>query len=361
MTTRSLDERFMRRALFHATRGLGRTTPNPLVGAVIVSPDGVVVGQGYHERAGESHAEVVALEAAGPLARGATMYVTLEPCCHYGRTGPCTHRIITAGITRVVAAMRDPDPRVRGGGFEELRREGIVVDVGLLEDEAARLNQAFVVTNTLGRPLVVLKAATSLDARVAARPGERTAISGREANQKTQRLRASLDAIAVGSETILVDDPLLTARGCFRERPLLRVIFDRRLRTPPAARVFSTLAHGPVVIVTGETAQPDAKAAALMTAGAQIIRAASLDLALTALYTHGVTTMLVEGGPTLQRAFAAAGLVDRVHLVIAPHVLGEQGVKWLDVQTLDRASWEPIAVEPRGTDIWIEADVHRHR
>lgn len=361
MTTRSLDERFMRRALFHATRGLGRTTPNPLVGAVIVSPDGVVVGQGYHERAGESHAEVVALEAAGPLARGATMYVTLEPCCHYGRTGPCTHRIITAGITRVVAAMRDPDPRVRGGGFEELRREGIVVDVGLLEDEAARLNQAFVVTNTLGRPLVVLKAATSLDARVAARPGERTAISGREAHQKTQRLRASLDAIAVGSETILVDDPLLTARGCFRERPLLRVIFDRRLRTPAAARVFSTLAHGPVVIVTGETARPDAKATALTTAGAHIIRAASLDLALTALYTHGVTTMLVEGGPTLQRAFAAAGLVDRVHLVIAPHVLGEQGVKWLDVQTLDRASWEPIAVEPRGTDIWIEADVHRHR
>ena len=360
MTTRSLDERFMRRALFHAMRGLGRTTPNPLVGAVIVSTDGIVVGQGYHERAGESHAEVHALEAAGILARGATMYVTLEPCCHYGRTGPCTRRIIDAGIRRVVAAMRDPDPRVRGRGFDQLRAEGIAVEVGLLEDEATRLNQAFVITNTLGRPLVILKAATSLDARVAAKQGERTSISSREAHQKTQRLRASLDAIAVGSETMLIDDPLLTARGCFRERPLARVIFDRRLRTPPTARVFSTLREGPVIIVTSK-AGDDGKAATLMAAGAQIMRVETLELALKALCAQGLTNVLVEGGPTLQRAFADAALVDRLHLVIAPQVLGEQGVKWLDVQTLVRSSWTPIAVEPRGTDIWIEADVHRHR
>jgi diaminohydroxyphosphoribosylaminopyrimidine deaminase/5-amino-6-(5-phosphoribosylamino)uracil reductase len=349
----------MRRALFHAARGQGRTTPNPLVGAVVVSSDGVVVGQGYHERAGEAHAEVNALAAAGDRARAATLYVTLEPCCHVGRTGPCTKRIIEVGIARVVAAMQDPDPRVRGQGFEQLRAAGIRVDVGIGEREALRLNQAFITMKTLARPLVVVKAATSLDACVAARLGERTVISSAEANQKSHLLRASIDAIAVGSETALIDNPLLTARTCHRERPLARLIFDRRLRSEPSLRLFSTLESGPIFIVT-EPLKGDggAKARVLRHAGAEIIEAATLADALKAVADRDISTLLVEGGPTLQRAFAAAGLVDRVHLVVAPVAFGELGVKWLDVQTLG-LPFGAVA-EPRGTDIWIEADVHRH-
>jgi diaminohydroxyphosphoribosylaminopyrimidine deaminase / 5-amino-6-(5-phosphoribosylamino)uracil reductase len=356
-----LDERHMRRALFHAARGQGRTTPNPMVGAVVVTADGVVVGQGYHERAGEPHAEVHALDAAGERSRGATLYVTLEPCCHTGRTGPCTRRIIEAGIARVVAAMQDPDRRVAGQGFDQLRAHGIQVDVGLCESEARRLNQAFVSVKALGRPLVLLKAATSLDAQVAAGPGERTSITSREANQKSQVLRATVDAIAVGSETVLVDDPLLTARACRRVRPLARVVFDRRLRTPPTARLFSTLDEGPVIMITTGVQDANAKsAAALRRAGAEIVEAPTLEEALRALLRWDISTLLVEGGPVLQGGFAAAGLVDRLHLVVAPHVLGPRGIKWLDVQTFAPSYIAPLAVEPRGVDIWIEADVHRH-
>jgi diaminohydroxyphosphoribosylaminopyrimidine deaminase/5-amino-6-(5-phosphoribosylamino)uracil reductase len=352
----------MRRALFHAARGLGRTTPNPMVGAVVVAADGVVVGQGFHQRAGEPHAEVHALAAAGQQARGSTMYVTLEPCCHVGRTGPCTRRVIEAGVRRVVAAMRDPDPRVCGQGFAELRAHHIIVDVGVCEAEAQQLNRAFVTTTTLGRPLVVLKAATSLDARVAAAPGLRTPISSPEAQQRSQWLRASIDAIAVGSETVLVDDPLLTARGCYRERPLMRVIFDRRLRTPPTSRLFATVDAGPIVIVTNEPSGPAAeRSAALRARGAVILEAATLGDALQSLAARGVSTLLVEGGPTLQRAFAAARVVDRIHLVIAPFSLGPQGSPWLDVHTLEWPLGARLTAEPRGADIWIESDVHRHR
>jgi diaminohydroxyphosphoribosylaminopyrimidine deaminase / 5-amino-6-(5-phosphoribosylamino)uracil reductase len=361
VTSASLDERYMRRALFHAARGQGRTTPNPMVGAVVVSRDGVLVGQGFHERAGEPHAEVHALNAAGDRARDATLYVTLEPCSHTGRTGPCTDRIIDAGIARVVAAMRDPDPRVSGTGFATLRAHGIRVDVGLCEDDAARLNDAFVTAKTRGRPLVVLKAALSLDAAVAARRGARTPITSREANQKAHVLRASVDAIAVGSGTVLVDDPVLTARVCHRARPLLRVIFDRRLRTPPAARVFSTLNHGPVIIMTNDARGAAApRAAALERAGAEIVEAATLDAALQGLLGRDVSTLLVEGGPVLHRAFVTAALVDRLHLIIAPHALGADAVKWLDVQALVLPPGAALTAEPRGTDIWIEADVHRH-
>jgi diaminohydroxyphosphoribosylaminopyrimidine deaminase/5-amino-6-(5-phosphoribosylamino)uracil reductase len=351
----------MTRALFHAARGQGRTTPNPMVGAVIVTPDGVVIGQGYHARAGEPHAEVHALQQAGPRARGATMYVSLEPCCHVGRTGPCTRAIIDAGITRVVAAMRDPDPRVSGQGFAELRASGVRLDVGVCEAEASRLNQAFVMTMTHGRPLVVLKAATSLDARVAARPGERSTITGREANRKSQRLRATIDAIAVGSQTVLVDDPLLTARGCYRDRPLLRVVFDRRLRTPTTSRLLSTLNDGPIVIVTDNARASEGRAAALTRAGAQVLEAPTIAASLKKLTEWNVSTLLVEGGPALHRAFADAGVVDRVHLVIAPQAIGESGIRWLDVHTLPLPYGAGLAVEPRGNDTWIEADVHWHR
>jgi diaminohydroxyphosphoribosylaminopyrimidine deaminase/5-amino-6-(5-phosphoribosylamino)uracil reductase len=350
----------MRRALLHAARGQGRTTPNPMVGAVVVSADDVVVGHGWHERAGEPHAEVHALNAAGRRAAGGTIYVTLEPCCHVGRTGPCTRRIIDAGIQRVVAAMQDPDERVAGRGFAELRAHGIQVDEGVCRREALRLNQAFITTKALGRPLVVLKAATSLDGCVAARQGERTTISSRDANLKSQLLRASVDAIAIGSETLLIDDPLLTARDCHRVRPLVRVVFDRRLRTPPTARLFTTLDQGPVVIVT-QSRENDAepRANALESRGAVVLESNDLSHALASLLQWDVSTLLVEGGPRLQAAFATASLVDRVHLIVAPKWFGMGGVRWLDTQTLPLPASGLIAAEPRGDDIWIEADVHR--
>ena len=261
----------MRRALEHARRGLGRTTPNPVVGACIVSDEGVVLGQGAHERAGEPHAEVNALEEAGSDARGATLYCTLEPCVHTGKTGPCTERIIAAGIRRVVAAMEDPFPLVGGRGFAMLRANGIEVQTGVGYDAAVRLNQPFLTTTRKGRPFVILKAATSLDGRIAAGAGQRTQLTSTRAMTHAHYIRACTDAIAVGSETILVDDPLLTAREVYRERPLVRVVFDRRLRTPVGARLISTLSAGPVIILTAAESLRTERAEALHEAGARLI------------------------------------------------------------------------------------------
>jgi diaminohydroxyphosphoribosylaminopyrimidine deaminase/5-amino-6-(5-phosphoribosylamino)uracil reductase len=334
-----------------------------MVGAVLVSPDGVVVGQGYHHRAGEAHAEVNALAEAGAAARGATLYVTLEPCCHTGRTGPCTRRIIDAGVGRVVAAMSDPNPLVAGRGFAELRANGLSVDAGVEEAAACRLNRAFICAQTRGRPAVVLKVATSLDGRMSADRGVRTALTGAEANRRTHLLRASADAIAVGSTTVLVDDPRLTVRECHRLQPLVRVIFDRRLRTPPAARLFSTLDQGPVIIVTssdGIGAEP-ARADALAAAGASLLVASGLNDALGRLQERGVSTLLVEGGAELHGALWDAGLVDCLHLVIAPVVLGNRGVPLLGGRPFPYAALDLVRVEPRGNDTWIEADVHRTR
>jgi diaminohydroxyphosphoribosylaminopyrimidine deaminase/5-amino-6-(5-phosphoribosylamino)uracil reductase len=352
----------MRRALFHAARGVGRTTPNPMVGAVVVSAEGVVVGHGFHERAGEPHAEVHALDRAGDRAQGSTLYVTLEPCCHTGRTGPCTRRIIEAGVARVVAAMTDPDPRVSGLGFAQLRGHGIAVDEGVFESRARRLNAAFLTVIAKRRPLVVLKAAASLDARVASAPGVRTAISSKAANRRTQILRSSVDAVAIGSETLLVDDPLLTVRECRRLRPLARVVFDRRLRAQPDARLFSTLPDGPVIIVTASKGGEAAgRAAALEALGAEIIESPTLAGALEILVEREISTLLVEGGPTLQASFVRESLVDRLHLIVAPHAIGAGGIQWLGTDSLDPFALMPVAVEPRGPDMWIEADVHGHR
>jgi diaminohydroxyphosphoribosylaminopyrimidine deaminase / 5-amino-6-(5-phosphoribosylamino)uracil reductase len=355
------DRAFMARALFHAARGQGRTTPNPMVGAVVLDARGIEIGHGWHERAGEAHAEVNALDEAGEAARGGTLFVTLEPCCHTGRTPPCTRRIIDAGIARVVAAMRDPDTRVSGRGFHELRAAGIDVSVGLCEPEATRLNDAYITVKTRGRPLVVLKAATSLDGRIGER-GRSTRLTSAETDRKTQRLRAAIDAIAVGSETVVVDNPLLTSRLAHRIRPLVRVVFDRRLRTPPGARLFSTLADGPVIIVTS----PEALAAAppsrlaLDKAGAVVRPAADLRSGLAALLDWDVSTLLVEGGARLHAAFWEAGLVDRVHLLVAPIMLGAKAIPLFDGYRVPSSELDILTAEPRGADVWIEADVHRN-
>lgn len=360
------DRQWMERALFLAARGQGRTTPNPMVGAVVVSREGLMVGQGWHERAGAAHAEVVALDEARGRAEGATLYVSLEPCCHIGRTGPCTERILAAGIARVVAAATDPDPRVRGRGIATLRGQGIDVDVGLCGEAAARLNHGFNTVKTERRPMVVLKVATSLDARVTARRGERCQISSRAAHRRAHVLRATVDAIAVGSETMCIDDPLLTARECHRIRPLVRVIFDRRLRTSPRARVFSTLAEGPVLVVTAPGSRPDSQPAdspqaqALSAAGAVILPAATLADAAHALLQWDVSTVLVEGGPVLHAAFIEARLVDRLHVIVSPHCLGEDGVPWVGIDQLATEMLTFRTAQTCGADTWIEADVHRH-
>jgi diaminohydroxyphosphoribosylaminopyrimidine deaminase/5-amino-6-(5-phosphoribosylamino)uracil reductase len=357
------DLDYMRRALALAERGRGTSSPNPMVGALVVSADGVVVGAGYHARAGGPHAEVVALEAAGARARGATLYVTLEPCCHTGRTGPCVERIVAAGIRRVVAAVLDPNPRVRGGGVHYLRAHGLEVTLGVAAREAARLNAPFFTAMTRGRPFVILKAAVSLDGRVAGPGGRPVSLTAAPARRHAHLLRAEVDAIGVGSETVLQDDPELTAREVYRARPLVRVIFDRRLRTPPTARVLSTLEAGPVIIVTSEAtvARAPDRARALEAAGAVLepLHDASLPAALRRLGERQIRSLLLEGGPTLHGAAWSAGVVDRVRLYVAPAWLGPEAVAWLPVGTCSVAELDEVTVELCGPDVVIDGYVHR--
>jgi diaminohydroxyphosphoribosylaminopyrimidine deaminase / 5-amino-6-(5-phosphoribosylamino)uracil reductase len=351
----------MRRALFHAERALGATTPNPTVGAVVVDTDGIVVGQGFHERAGGPHAEVVALGAAGERARGGTLFVTLEPCCHTGRTGPCTDRILAAGIARVVAATGDPFPAVSGRGFAVLRAAGLRVDVGLEGDAARRLVAGYLLVHEHGRPHVIVKAATSRDRRIARHPGAPTAISGAASRRRSQRLRAGVDAIAVGIGTVLADDPQLTCRDVVRDRQLTRVVFDRGLRMPPTARLLSDRTVGPLFVVTGpEGGAPQGAAARLADAGATLIRASSIEAALTALAARGIHTLLVEGGAQLHRAFWEAKLVDRVHLVVAPCTLGTAGVPLFGGLDVPWSQLSRVQAVRYGDDVWMEADVHWH-
>jgi diaminohydroxyphosphoribosylaminopyrimidine deaminase/5-amino-6-(5-phosphoribosylamino)uracil reductase len=355
------DLHYMERALFHAARGRGRTSPNPLVGAVLVSPDGVIVGQGFHERAGEAHAEVRALAAAGGRARGATLYCTLEPCCHLGRTGPCVSRIVEAGVARVVAAVEDPNPVVRGRGFAFLRERGVAVDVGLGARTAVALNQGFFTLMSEGRPFVVLKAATSLDGRIAEAPGRRTQLTSAAANRHAHRVRAEIDAIGVGVGTILSDDPELTARGAYRERPLTRVVFDRRLRTPPEARVLSTRGAGPVIIVTTAPAAGRADLRTRLEArGAEIAVATdeSFCAGLHCLGDRQIGSLLLEGGAALYAAAWDERLVDYVRLYVTPHMLGNSGVPLLPDRAFSSADLRDQRTEPLGPDVLIEGYVH---
>lgn len=359
----ALDSRWMRRALTHAHRGLGRTTPNPVVGACIVTDEGIVVGDGAHQRAGEPHAEVFALEEAGSRAKGATLYCTLEPCSHTGRTGPCTDRIIAAGIKRVVAAMEDPHPLVSGRGFTILRDHGITVETGVGREEAVRLNQPFLTTIREGRPFVILKAATSVDGRLAAALGSRTQLTSRAAVRHAHLQRAQVDAVAVGSGTLLVDDPLLTSRHVYRERPLTRVVFDRRLQTPPGARLFTTLAAGPAIIVTSHAAvgaEPD-RARALERVGAILLPLDDPDFrrALQALSERGIQSLVLEGGSGVHRAALEAGVVDYVQLYVAAVAVGPDGPPVAFDTSCAVASLVEQRVRMLGPDVLIEGYVHR--
>ena len=366
--THPRDTHYMRLALALAERGRGRTSPNPLVGAVVVDDEGVVVGRGFHEVAGGPHAEVHALRNAGPLARGATLYCTLEPCSHTGRTGPCAPRVVEAGIRRVVVAAGDPNPLVSGSGFAYLRAHGVEVVEGILRHEAECQNHAFIAVMRRGRPFVVIKAALSLDGGIAAAPGVRTPLTGTAANRLIHRQRAEIDAIAVGSETVLADDPMLTARGAYRTRPLVRVIFDRRLRTPPAARVLSTLEAGPVIIMStaaSADAAPD-RARALTGAGASLEllqqeadASVPVGPAVRRLVERGVTSLLVEGGARLHRAVWDADVVDCVQLYVTPRTLGPGAVRWLPPSHVAVGALRGVSARPVGEDVLIEGYVHR--
>jgi len=342
----------MERALFHAARGLGRTSPNPIVGAVVVSPDGVVVGQGAHLGAGGPHAEVVALEEAGARARNATIYCTLEPCSYHGRTGPCAERIVAAGVRRAVIAVGDPNPLVSGRGFAYLRSHGVDVVEGIAAEAATRQLNPFFTWVTQARPFVILKSAVSRDGFVG-RPTARVKLTGEVADRHFQRQRAAIDAIAVGSGTVLVDDPVLTARGAYRFRPLSRVVFDWRGRVPGTARVFSTLAAGPVIMVMSEEAAHTAAAGELGRRGVTIEAFDGRDLAhvLRRLAARDIVTLLVEGGPTLQRGFLDARVVDRLQWIQTPATL-RQGVPAARSVPADGER------RPLGDDLLVEIDVH---
>ena len=343
------DHGHMRRALELAIKGFGRTKPNPMVGAVIVK-DGAVVGEGWHTAYGAPHAEQEALAMAGEHARGADLYVTLEPCNHTGHTPPCAEAILQAGVKRVVMAGLDPNPRVTGGGAARLESSGVTVMSGLLAEEAEILNEPFLTAMRRQRPYVVLKAAVSVDGFLATTDndsGQRCGgMSGPESHARVHQLRAALDAVLVGGSTVLHDDPLLTARGLPGVRQPRKVILDHDLMTPPGARLFDDNDQPPLFLA-GPTASP-AHIQRLEAAGAQveILPAAPgqhfMDPAtiLSRLWDLGITSVLVEGGGQVHGSFMAAGLFDRMELFITPHVFGR------GVPLFDGPAWRSLAQTP---------------
>jgi len=353
------DRRFMRRALELAGQGLYSTPPNPAVGCVLARW-GQAVGEGFHARAGGAHAEVAALEDAGPAAAGATAYVTLEPCSHHGRTPPCVDALIAAKVSRVVVAMRDPNPAVDGGGLGRLEAAGIPTTVGLMAEEAAELNRGFVSRMTRGRPWVTLKLGASLDGRTALANGASKWITGEPARADVQRLRARASAVITGSGTVVADDPLLTARDArfeLRGRRPLRVVLDTRLRTPPTAHVLSVA--GPTLILTRDAesklAVPLREAGASVEAVRAGVGGLDLDVVLARLAALECNEVLVEAGPTLAGEFLRTGLVDEVVVYMAPVVLGHAARSLFNMPALermcDRCEFQWRDVERVGEDL----------
>ena len=318
-------DRHLRRAITLARRGLDTVSPNPAVGAVVVRY-GRVVGEAWHRRAGAPHAEPAALEAAGELAAGATLFVNLEPCCHRGRTPSCADAVIEAGVSRVVACIEDPNPLVGGKGFAKLRSAGIEVDVGRLAARAERLNEVYLHCVRRRTPFVHAKAGLSLDGRIATAAGESRWITSESARRYSQRLRRRYDAILVGVGTLIADDPLLTARvkggGAIH-----RIVVDSRLRTPADAKIFSAAATGDIIIATTEHADKG-RAGELRSRGADVVVCGARDekvdpeQLLGILFQRGITGVVVEGGGETIAAFLGAGLVNTVTFVYAPKIIG---------------------------------------
>jgi diaminohydroxyphosphoribosylaminopyrimidine deaminase/5-amino-6-(5-phosphoribosylamino)uracil reductase len=359
--SKAADQRFMQLALALGRRGLGRTWPNPAVGAVVVK-DGIIVGRGWTQAGGRPHAEPVALAQAGEAARGATLYATLEPCSHIGKSPPCADAIIAAGIKRVVSAIEDPNPEVAGQGHAKLRAAGIAVDIGLCAAEAARDHAGHFRRIRDHRPHVILKLAVSSDDKIALAGHKPIAISGEAARARMHLLRAQCDAILVGIGTVRSDDPLLTCRLPGMEaRSPVRVVLDRSLRIPATSRLVHSARSTPLWVMTSSLAEAPA-AARLGSAGAQVIRLAStpragLDLAemLRALAERGITRLLVEGGARVAASFVAAGLVDEFWLLRGREAIGADGIAALDALPLGAITGSPAfrvrASESLGNDI----------
>lgn len=355
------DLRWMRAALVLARRGLGNVWPNPAVGCVIVADDRVV-GRGWTQPGGRPHAETEALCRAGSKARGATAYVSLEPCSHWGQTPPCADALIEAGLARVVIGLEDPDPRVAGAGVSRLRAAGIAVETEIGAAEAAEVNVGFLMRERLGRPLVTLKLATSLDGKIATGTGESRWVTGPLARVSTHKLRAEHDAIMVGTGTVLADDPQLTCRlpGLGHHSPV-RIVLDRNLRIPPAAHVIAEAREIPTWVLTLRSAN-NASREAFLDRGAILIEvdpdaAGRIDLvaAFRALGARGLTRVLVEGGGRLAAALLEARLVDRLIWMHAPLVIGADGIPAIAAFGLhalaDAPRFERITTETVGADI----------
>lgn len=362
------DETFMRRALELAAKARGLTSPNPMVGAVVVR-EGEVVGEGFHARAGAPHAEVEALRAAGTRARGATLYVTLEPCNHHGRTAPCVPVVQQAGVRRVVAALADPNPFVAGGGAEALRAAGVAVESGLLADEAAAQNRVFLTAMRERRPHVTLKAGMTADGKIADVHGGARWITGEAARAEAHQQRSEADAIVVGITTVLRDDPALTVRLARPwPREPYRVVLDTSARTPPGARLITGATASRAIIAVADGA-PAARVADLEGAGADVLRCptrdgrVAIDAVLAALFERDVRAVLLEGGGEIHAAFLEAGLVDRVTLFVAPLLLGGReaptvvGGPGRELKSAVRLG--AMSARLVGADLLIEADVAR--
>ena len=353
------DHDFMSQALRLAERGLCTTTPNPRVGCVIVKA-GLLIGEGWHQRAGGPHAEIYALNEAGAQARGATAYITLEPCHHYGQTPPCDEALLAAGIARVVVAMRDPNPQVAGKGLERLRAQGVDVSAGLMEAQARELNPGFISRMERGQPWVRCKIAASLDGRTALANGASQWITGAAARSDVQRWRARACAILTGIGTVLADDPMLTLRELGIGRQPLRVVVDSQLRTPPSARIL----QGGNTLVLAAT-EDAAKTKALRNTGVEVLMLPGADgrVDLTALLQQlaqrGINEVLVEAGAGLNGALLQAGLVDELLLYYAPALLGDSARGMFTLPPLtgmsQRVGLEILSLDRVGEDIRLRA------
>jgi diaminohydroxyphosphoribosylaminopyrimidine deaminase/5-amino-6-(5-phosphoribosylamino)uracil reductase len=358
----------MRRALGLAARGTGQVSPSPLVGCVIVSREGEIVGEGFYLYEEVRHAETIALEQAGARARGATAYVSLEPHSHHGRTPPCTEALIQAGVKRVVAPIEDPNPLVSGKGFARLCEAGIEVQMGLLEREAARLNEAYIHSIRHARPFVHLKLACSLDGKIATRTGDSRWITGEEARVRVQELRHMSDAILVGAGTALADDPLLTDRsGKARRRPLMRVVLDADLRLSPESKLATSAREHPLLVFTSLDAD-ERTDSALVGLGVEIVRDPSggrnLSNVLRELGSRSIQSVLIEGGANVAGAFFDMGLIDKVSFFIAPLIIGGRNapsaIGGEGAQKIVEASrLKEVEITRHGTDLEITGYISR--
>jgi diaminohydroxyphosphoribosylaminopyrimidine deaminase/5-amino-6-(5-phosphoribosylamino)uracil reductase len=355
------DEYWMRKVLRLAEKGRGHTSPNPMVGAIVLK-DGKVVAKGYHKKAGEDHAEIVALQRAGEEARGATLYLNLEPCAHFGKTPPCAPRVVEKGIQRVVIGMEDPNPLVKGKGVEILRKAGLNVEVGVLEKQCRRLNEAFCKYISQKIPFVILKVAATLDGKIATRDGESKWISGETSRRLVHKLRSQVDGTLVGIGTVLKDNPLLTARVSGGNDPY-RIILDSRLRIPGEAKVIGTDPSKAIIAATELAAME--RREELEKSGVRILivnsKGGRVDLkcCLSKLGEMGITSLLVEGGSQVNGSFLDEGYIDKLILFLSPKIMGDQKAPGIfggsGVSDLQRAVvLREIKVKKVGEDVFLE-------